>query len=83
MIIEMFCWWRIGCKVGAKNRETMLVWRYGLMVEGWMQGPRPKYGEDASLIPGGRAFIIILRPVFYILCVSWKSTLLGPTSDQI
>ena len=30
-----------------------------LMVEGWMQGPRPKYREDVSLIPDGRAFIII------------------------
>ncbi len=35
-----------------------------LMVEGWMQGPRPKYREDVSFIPGGRAFIIILRPGF-------------------
>jgi hypothetical protein len=32
-----------------------------------MQGPRRKYGDSASFIAGGQAFIEISRPVQYIL----------------
>jgi hypothetical protein len=88
------CNWRSSMVVPSKTQSSCIVGsskspnnddRDVLMAEeDWMQGPRPKYGDNVSLIPGGRAFIVVSRPYLYAsyLCVAWKSMLLGRTSDR-